>query len=245
MHLRIKWLAILYLLLISNLYAQKVIGINAGFSLSSVNLQKNYQSTHPGFGTNIGIDYLLRINSSFDFESGIFYRQKGQKYNQDLYALTLDGNFAEVEEKHEYQLNYLQLPLNLNYKFNSDVFITGGIYLAYGLDSYYLKKSKFSYNGTKEDETFITKEKLPSYKAEVFSNIVRAFKKFDFGLSVGGGYRFGRFCAKAEFNLGLTNALIIHDPFLMQSATWKYKNHSLSLSLIYYTSDKYYKIRNL
>ncbi|NJK97222.1 MAG: hypothetical protein HC905_22000 [Bacteroidales bacterium] len=117
--------------------------------------------------------------------------------------------------------------------------------MAYGLDSYYLIKSHYSYIGNRKDETFKNKEKLHFNRQEIYSNIDRAINKFDFGLSVGGGYRFGRFCAKVELNLGLRNALIIQDPFFMHFETWKYKNRSISLSLIYYTSNKYYKVRDL
>ncbi|NJK97223.1 MAG: PorT family protein [Bacteroidales bacterium] len=86
-----------------------------------MHLQKDYPSTNPGMGVNVGIIYLCKMNSFFDFESGIFYRQKGQKYNQNFRVLTIDGYIADVEGKNEYRLNYMQLPLNLIYKFNSDV----------------------------------------------------------------------------------------------------------------------------
>lgn len=232
-----RCISIICVFLSLNVNAQKVIGIKVGMNRSSLQLQKVYKSTNSRLGLNLGIDYLQKINSSFDFESGLYYIQKGQKYHKDLFSIFLDGTIANVKETNEYQLDYLQLPLNLNYKFNSNLFVIGGIYLAYGLEGDYIVKRKSSFQGTKKDEQSTYKEKLP-----VINNN-RVFKKSDFGFTFGGGYRFGRFCAKAVFNMGLKNVLLIEDPLFINPQKMKYKNSSLSLDLVYYLSDNYFKIR--
>jgi hypothetical protein len=231
-----------------NCNAQEVFGIRGGVGVSSLQFEKGYQATpKPGIGVNFGVDYLLKINAPLDFESGLFFRQKGQRIKKTGTVMSLNATFMNKDEMLTYRLNYLYLPLCLNYKFNSSLFVSGGIYMAYGLKGLYLRRSTYTDSKTNE---VVRKE---NYKTELLRKVPRdgftgseVFRKFDCGLILGAGYRFSRFCVRADFDLGLLTSVKINDPFFpfdLDENNKKFKNRSLSLSMVYYLSDKYYDIR--
>jgi len=247
MRIKFKYLIILLLFTTVEIHSQKVIGLEAGMVFSTLQFEKN-DSQFPkfGLGMNLGLNFLYKINNSFDFESGIFYAQKGQRIKSTgAIALFQNGTTAYIEEFEIYKLNYLQLPLKINYNFNCNIFVSCGIYCAYGLGGFYLKKSTFIDTQSKNVVQEISEKEdlIPENKSQLGWNGEKLYKKFDYGLDIGIGYRLGRLSIKSVFDLGLSSAIKITDPFIFGSSTKEFKNRSLSLSIIYYISKKYYQNR--
>lgn len=235
---------ILFILINVKIYSQKTIGIEAGVNFSTLQFEGNdFVSPKHGIGLNIGINYLYKLNNSFDFKSGIYFKQKGQKIESNgKLAIFMDGTAAYIEELEKYKLNYVQFPISINYNINKSIFISSGIYFAYGLKSYYSIKSTYLDVQTKEvvREGFKKEELSMDYETQMGWNIDRTMEKWDYGLGFGIGYRFGRLSVKSEFDLGLAPVIKIYDTSFFSSNSEGFKNRTLSLSLICFLSKKYY-----
>lgn len=257
-YLRKSFLLIFLFSFFINCNAQSVFGIRGGAGVSSLQFEKGYESIpKPGLGINFGIEYLEKVNARLDFESGLFFRQKGQRIKESGTALSLTrvesntpwpyiGKPVNKDEMLTYRLNYLYLPLCLNYKFNSSLFVSGGLYMAYGLKGLYIEKFTYTDEITNEVlEKRSVKTELLTKEPRYGFDGAKIFKRFDCGFILGVGYRFSRFCVRSDFDMGLLTSLKSSSSFLfyMNSNTTKFKNRSLSLSLVYYLSDDYYDIR--
>lgn len=224
---------ILSLLIIQGLelHAQKLIGVEAGMSVSTLNLPNEFNFTpKPGTGLKLGFAYLYKFTDKYDLQSGLYYYQKGQKTTEEIrntdYKYTIDET---------YKLNFVEMPLALNYNIRN-FYISGGIYLSFGMNSFYyknveyydLKLNKVTKETSREDN--IAKES-EDYKYFMDQRMSR--KSCDYGLMAGAGYRFGKFALKTDYNYGLRKySRFLVDP--SEDIIGSFKNYSLSISLVYY-----------
>ncbi len=242
-------LIIILFTFIAEIFSQKILGLQAGLSISSVQFKGNdYIKPKYRFGITAGISYLKKINRSLSFESGIYYKEKGQRIKSTgKFATFIDGTSANLEEFEKYKIDYIQVPVSLNFNLNRNIHLSTGVYLARSINGVYSKKSTFYEPQTKNivKEYYFEEEMLQGneYPIGAFGSTEKRYKKFDYGLSFSLGYNFGKLLIKSEFDLGLTTALEISTQAMFNSERSELKNRSLSINLIYYFSSDYYKIR--
>ena len=126
-------------------------------------------------GIHIGPVLDIPLQGSFNFNTGLLFSMKGSK------AEGVNGYTATI--------NYLDVPLNLAYKFaiseKSKFFIQAGPNLSYALSG------KVKSDGVSE----IIK----------FGSGVDESKRFDIGLGFGAGVEFGSIVASVNYQLGLAD----------------------------------------
>jgi hypothetical protein len=107
-------------------------------------------------------------------------------------------------------LNYLQLPLNIAYKFNvgnGKLFVFGGMYFSYALSG----KGKSAVGNSFDIH---------------FGSAENEYKPFDFGINAGAGYQYQKLFAKLQFNPGLGD--------LSNTDNISLKNTNIAISLGYF-----------
>jgi hypothetical protein len=177
-------------------------GIKGGVNFSHQGVF--YSSAAPDVRTLVGyhVGGVLDIGfKSFSIQPGILFSTKGNKESVDIFAL---GKPTFTTTK----LNYIEVPVNLLYKFNAGqalkVFIGGGPYAAYGLSGGW----------------YVSGQKLGSIVFGGDDN----YKRFDYGVNFTAGFEVKKLIlVGASYGLGAD---------LYPNAT-KLKNHVLGLSVGY------------
>jgi hypothetical protein len=167
-------LVCLFALLVQTVNGQ-VFGIKGGVNLASMSFSEDTENSVKSIlGFHVGPIAEFELQESLFFNTGLLFSIKGAKMDY--------GN-----ENATTSLNYLEVPLNVAYKFSggekSKVFIQAGPYLGYGLSG----KSK--YGDESEDINF---------KDD-------GIKRFDFGLGFGLGIELGSIVPSVSYQFGLSN----------------------------------------
>jgi len=169
--------------------AQLTFGARAGLNLTNL-YQKNEKGEKEGLnwktGFQIGVvaDYALLEDLSI--QPGILFATQGAKSEISLLG---------YKTKIEFNLNYLQIPINLQYKYDLDnmtLLFQAGPYLGYGVGG--KMKIEMSEGGTSVSS---------SEKIKFGSGDDADFRAFDFGLGLGAGLKFGNIQAVLGYNLGI------------------------------------------
>ena len=137
-----------------------------------------------GFQLGVLVDCALLDDLSI--QPGIFFSQQGMKGDLDL-----DG----VKTKFTVNMNYIQIPVNIQYKNDSGSMIQlyqAGPYLGYGISG-----------KTKGENTIDGKPEKIYEKIKFGTGNDDDLKAFDFGLGVGVGVEIGNFQAGLGYNFGL------------------------------------------
>lgn len=163
-------------------------GLRLGWALATVNSDDDeLDGGSVRSGLNIGaiIGFQLSPAAPVYLETGLFYTEKG-------------GNGRVDGAKFTYDLNYLELPILIKYKYDVDGTFSiqpfAGGYLAYGVGG------KVKDYGHKEEE-----RKAYSSFSDSF------FKRFDGGLRIGCGAEYQMLYAEMAYDFGLAN--ICHSDF--------------------------------
>jgi len=204
---------ILTILFVSANYAQVKVGVTAGLNASSF-VQSGADNKHKaGFQAGLVADF--GITENFSIVPELLFSQRGGKHKA-LNAMDEQGMPAIASES--LRINYLQLPVNLAYKFDvgdgSKLFVFAGPYFGYGLSG----------RGKIETKTADAKVNV-SGKVE-FGSKEDELKRFDLGINAGIGYQFDNVYFKLQYNPGLTN--------LSNEKKISMKNTNISLSAGYY-----------
>jgi hypothetical protein len=155
-------------------------GIRGGVNFANVSLTESGMSVSPKsiIGFHVGPVAHFQLKDRLYLNTGLLYSLKGAKVEGDEFSPT-----------EQIKINYLEIPLNLAYKFSltekSDFFIQAGPYLGYGL------------SGT---------DKFGDESIDLFSAEGRA-KRWDYGLGFGAGVDFGKLVASVNYQLGFANLL--------------------------------------
>lgn len=159
-------------------------GLRLGLAVASVNsddAQLNGSSAQAGLNVGAVIGFQLAQDFPVFLESGLFYTQKGGKGNYD-------------GKKFTYDLNYLEVPILVKYKYSFDDDLSiqpfGGGYLALGVSG---KVKDYGERST----------------CSSFSD--GFFKRFDGGLRIGCGLEYQMLYVDAAYEFGLAN--ICHSDF--------------------------------
>jgi len=226
-----KVLSILLLAVLSAsfLHAQINFGIRAGLNFTNfymIGKEGNridlISTIKPGFQLGIVAEYP--INRAFSIQSGLLFAQHGEKIYPFIKrpASWVDFQGNSIEYKHEFDrfentklimnLNYLQLPVNVQYKFdfgNINLLLHAGPYLGYGIsgkikiwDKYGKRLSKGEIESIEFNPGDYSKIKFGNDKEK------HHLKALDFGIGLGAGLKFNNIQFGLGYIRGLTNILI-------------------------------------
>ena len=167
-------------------FAQVKFGVTAGVNFSNTVWEdgrmnsKGSNNLRTGFQGGAVVDFSL--NEKFSISPELLFTQRGSK-----------GVLSEMK------LNYLQLPLNVVYKWSignrSKLLVFAGSYLGYGLSGE-LKKPVFNADDSSWGSI---------YEDVSFGSKADELKTLDFGVNAGIGYQFRKMFLKFQFSPGLTN----------------------------------------
>jgi len=198
--------------------AQFKIGARAGFNLTTVTGKGAPEAAKlkPGFQVGVVGDYAF--SEAFSIQPSLLFSQQGFKNEDSEDNLTVKQSFT---------LNYLQLPINLQYKFDlggAKLFLQAGPYLGYGLGGKYkFTSGSVSVNGKikfgEGPEIYDDINNLPDFYFD---------KAFDFGVGAGVGVQVSNFQVAFGYTLGL--------PSLFKETT--VQNGGLQLTLTYLFGKK-------
>jgi Outer membrane protein beta-barrel domain len=196
-------------------------GIRAGAGYNNIN-GKNQNGDKLTFDMvprfNGGLVLDIPLANQFSVQPAFLYTTKGAKANDDFLGLPMST---------EFNLSYLELPLNFVYKptlGKGNLLLGFGPYLGYGIGG----EVEYLINGK------TTTEKI-EYTDE-YTNInpydARYFKPFDYGGNLLLGYQFaGGFNAQLNAQLGLAQIKAMNT--LSPNSEVEFKNTSFGLSVGY------------
>lgn len=191
-------------------------GVEAGYVSNTLAVDE-YKSTS-GNGFKVGADAELTLPNHLSFESGLAYIRKGATITgENIHsARIISIKFAEM--------NYLQLPLMIGYKFEAGNGLSikpqAGGYFAVGIngDSFVTGINNFNQPYEARVNTFSGTES--NYGAVPFRPTHRA----DAGLSFALNLNYRHVTLKAEYDLGLVTSTIYGNG----------RQRTLSISLAYW-----------
>jgi len=198
----------------STSFAQMKFGVTAGLNGAGLVYGGDYNEETAIKNTLIcfqaGLVFDLGFTENISIVPELLFSQRGafQKFEQ-------------IDNKQNTQsiyltFNYLQLPVNLAFKFNagrsSKMSIFAGPYVGYMISAEH--KTETDWDGEKETET---------EKFEIGSNEDQ-LKALDYGVNAGLGFHWGNgMFLKLQYNMGLNSILNVSNP--------TYKNRNIALTL--------------
>ncbi|HEY3369775.1 MAG TPA: porin family protein [Prolixibacteraceae bacterium] len=166
---------------------------------------------------NAGVVVEIPVAPEFYFQPGLLYTTKGAKASKDFLGVGTSG---------EYNLSYIELPLNLLYKpllGKGHLLLGFGPYVAYGLGG----KAKFEIGNVSEerDIVFANDYTSPSHYGQYF-------KRLDYGGNLFFGYELANGIS-LQLNTQLGMAKINADNTTYPNDDTSFKNTGFGLSLGY------------
>jgi len=209
-------------------HAQMSFGVRAGFNLTNF-AEKDWDGKKPEKddkskfkpGFQIGVVAELPIGDVLSFQPGLIFAQQGAKYEYDGWDDF--GNPTNKKVETSMTTNYLQIPLNFQYKLDlggMNLFLQAGPYIGYGLSGKFKVDGKDVTKDALGDEKFFGGDKDKNFA-----------KPLDFGLGLGAGLQFDAIQVGIGYNIGLSN--IEHGP---DDSDYKgsTKNNGLAITLTYF-----------
>ena len=186
--------------------AQFNFGLKAGFNLT--NMSEKYDGEKPDKddrgnfkpGFQIGLIGELSLSDAFAIQPGIVFATQGTTYKGSW-----DDEYSKGEGKEKMNLNYIQIPINAQYKMDlggMKLLLQAGPYLGYGIGGKY--KSEYTEDGETEKGDGKIKfgkrdENSEDYETAYIPNA------FDFGIGLGAGLQFDNIQVVVGYNIGLAN----------------------------------------
>lgn len=186
--------------------AYSQIGVRAGINLASFNYSADDETEDlfkfkSNLGFQAGIDYEMNLGGSLFFNPAVLYSQKGSKLEFDFLGEVVEGKFVH---------NYIEVPLDIVYKFGSDDMKFGvfaGPYIGYFLGGYN--------EGEGEKETYDKED------------IEDGFNRLDYGVELGLGFYLSSINVRAYYSLGIANVNKLEEGDA--DASWKNKGIGLTI----------------
>lgn len=203
-------------------FAQIKIGVEAGYNSSKLGMtgaNQQYYSLSSISTFDLGMIAEKSYSKQFSISSGLLFFQKGGIKNKTDFAISGSNTTTKI--------NYLHVPLNLNYKIaldkNIKAIITAGLYGAYGISG--------SEKGTYESSTSSTPINNDIHftnNSSYYSTTNTAVKPFDFGYHFAAGIEWKSYQLKLNYNHGFSD--------INPSGSTKFYNENLGISLAYLLS---------
>jgi len=198
--MKAKLIFFLVFVMFAQIANAQVFGIKGGINIANMSFSSSGISMTPKsiIGFHVGPVAEFELKDNLSFNTGILYSLKGFKFKMSYMGVS-----SESTEK----INYLEVPLNIAYKYSLDdnykIFGQVGPYLGYAL------------NG---------KDKTDGETTDIeFGD--GGMKRFDLGLGIGAGVEFGPMVAGLGYQFGLAN--------LADSSDGKAKNKVFQISVAY------------
>ena len=209
---KILFIGILSILCISASFAQTRFGVTAGLNSSKLSVSgEENESMDFKAGLKAGLVADIGISEKFSIIPELLFSQRGGKNGTE----EMENDKLETASL---ILNYMQLPVNVAYKFDvgygSKFLIFAGPYLGYGISG--KTKVEASHEGKKESQTYDLK----------FGSGDGETKPIDFGINAGIGYQYEKVFFKVQYNHGLSN--------LNQNPDVKRKNMNVAVTAGYF-----------
>ena len=194
---RVIFLFAVAVLTVSYAQAQFKFGARAGLNLTNWASKydgkkmegSEYLKFKPGF--QIGVVGEIAVIDNFAIQPGLLFATQGYRMNTS----ESDGSIKH-ESKSTLNVNYLQIPVNAQYKLDlggMKLLLQAGPYFGFAVSG--KNKNKFTFDGETENE---------DYKID-FGTGPEEMNPLDFGLGLGAGMQFGNIQAGLGFNFGLAN----------------------------------------
>jgi len=192
-----------FFLLTANINAQTPeFGIKAGLNLSNMSVEDASDKTLKT-GFHVGVFTKMPFTDVLSVQPELLFSTKGVKYSFDNLLAKGETNF---------NLNYIEIPINLVYNLSEDFEFHLGPYVGY------LANANVDANT----------EILNFLDIDTGDNIDREhFKSFDFGLTAGLNFSLQQFIFGFKYNLGLTP--VAKDDFPAQTILGDAKNSVIQL----------------
>ncbi len=186
-----SFFTVLFALICTLGFSQVSFNVKAGLNLSSyIGENSDNSKFKPGVRLGVGMEY--QFNEMVALQPSLFFSQKGAKYSGDY-----KGNIADADADVKINQLYLELPINVQFRFNiadnTNLVVNAGPYLACGIAG----KSKMDMGNVE-------------YKEDTFGD--DALKRFDAGLGVGVALEFGKIIAGLEGQFGLVDVQKVGNP---------------------------------
>jgi len=192
--------------------AQRIqVGPEIGVNFNKFNEDGPGRSTDYDMRTGLKIGGIVDIGftRNFSFQPGLFYSSKGAAYDYtDIYT---NGGITYYEDgETKIKANYLEIPLNLEFKFGyprrARFFIGGGPYIAFAIGGEVKTKYTTSYRAGGETIYFRDKD---SYDLEIGDDPnYDDIKRSDVGLNLNAGVMMPRgFFLRANAGIGLADVV--------------------------------------
>ncbi len=181
-------------------------GVRAGMNINS--LSEGELDSRIGYHVGAVMDWNVAKN--LYVQPGLFFTTRGAKSESKF-----EEEGIQVSEETKYNLNYLQIPISVSYRFpvskQFKIDVNAGPYFAMGIGG--KVKSEYSAAGQSEKE-----------EGDIFGDKGDC-KRFDAGLRVGAGVHIQKFSVGLIYDLGLAN--------IAKGEGGKLKNGSFQISLGY------------
>lgn len=200
--------------------------VQGGLNLANISKTNDGQTEKnnilPSF--NVGILGRFDLSSSFDLESGILLTGHGSK--AETY---FNGGNDYVKTK--FNPLYIQVPLNAVIKIplakETGIFFHAGPYIAMGIAGKSKSESKIGPIMSSSESSIKFSNDNP-FTSQQDDAAYDKLKRFDFGLNIGGGFRFESLLLKANYGFGLAK---INSTESNNTANDKNKHRTLSFSV--------------
>jgi hypothetical protein len=199
-------------------------GVKAGFNASTFsNSNSDYGDNNEKIklGSHVGVFVTIPVAEKFSIQPELLFSQMGSKTEQQYtYASLSDGYLVKREFSYKTNLNYLVLPVMVQYN------ILPKLYVEAGPEFGYLLGGK-SEGDLKTEDTFGGSVTI---RNESFSNKIpmELYNRFNVGIGIGAGYYFTQnFGVTARFSAGITD--LFKDNFYEN----KIRNNALQIGVAY------------
>ena len=199
-------------------------GVKAGFNASTVSNSNNQYGDNNEkikLGSHVGVFVNIPVAEKFSIQPELLFSQMGSKTEvKYVYPSALDGHMTTQEFNYKTNLNYLVLPVMVQYNILPQLYVEAGPEFGYllGGKSEGDRKTENTYGST------------TTVSSESFSNKIpmELYKRFNFGIGIGAGYYFTpNFGVTARFTAGIT------DLFKNNDDSNKVRNNALQLGVAY------------
>lgn len=111
--------------------------VRVGMNLSNeLNSNNSSQSPHSmRCGLIVGADYEHRFTKKWGLSTGLYYSQQGYNHNRDNYGYYEGDNMVEKRDPHH--VDYLVLPVNVNFYAYRGLYVSSGLNVCFKLKSDY------------------------------------------------------------------------------------------------------------
>lgn len=174
--------------------AQMRFGVKAGLNFSNVSMKlggEKVDDLKMRFGGQFGVLAQFELTENVALQPEVMYSTMGTKSEEFGVTTTT-------------KLNYLQIPINVMYKFGSGSakpYITAGPYLGYAING----KTEFDYD---LGDINFKQISIPVNEVDIeFGDEEGQMKRLDFGIGIGAGIELKHFQFGVNYSLGLANIM--------------------------------------